>query len=145
MTDSPNFRLFVIGASAGGIEAIRELLSQLPAEFPAPILVVVHVPTDSSGQLDSVLQRSTKMVVQTAVDGAHLLPRHVYVARPNFHLVVNDSHLRLLSGPRENRHRPAIDPLFRSAARVYGPNATGIILSGYLDDGVAGLFRIKEA
>lgn len=82
MPDSRNFRLFVIGASAGGIEAIRELLSQLPAEFPAPILVVIHVPTDSAGQLDSVLQRSTKMVVQTAVDGARLLPRHVYVARP---------------------------------------------------------------
>ncbi|HWR17747.1 MAG TPA: chemotaxis protein CheB, partial [Terriglobales bacterium] len=142
---SPNDRLFVIGGSAGAIEALRQLLSALPRSFPSPILVVIHTPLDSPGQLSYVFQRDSKLVVRPATDGVHMKPGTVYVAPPNYHLTVRDGHIRLVTGPVENRHRPAIDPLFRSAAREYGSAAAGIVLSGYLDDGSIGLWSIKEA
>jgi two-component system, chemotaxis family, protein-glutamate methylesterase/glutaminase len=141
--NSNNNHVFVIGASAGGIETVRELLHLLPPDFPAPILLVIHTAADAPGLLARVLQRETKLLVLNAVDGAKLQPSRLYVAPPNFHLVIEADRMRLLKGPVENRHRPAIDPLFRSAARSLGPAAVGIILSGYLDDGCAGLFRIK--
>lgn len=138
-------RVFVIGGSAGSIEALRELLSLLPQDFPAPILAVVHTPIDSPGNLPQVLARRSNLLVYNALDGARLRPAHVYMAPPGFHLQIEDGRMRLRGGPTENRHRPAVDPLFRSAARWYGPAAVGIVLSGYLDDGSAGLFRIKQA
>ncbi len=138
-------RVFVIGGSAGSIEALRELFSELPEEFPAPILTVVHTSVDSPGNMPQVLSRRSHMPIFNAVDGAPLKNGYIYVAPPGFHLLVEDHRMRLLGGPTENRHRPAIDPLFRSAAQVYGPGAVGIVLSGYLDDGSAGVFRIKEA
>lgn len=138
-------RVFVIGGSAGAIEALRKLFSHLPEDFPAPILVVVHTPPDSPGALPQVVARRSRLLVHNAIDGAPLQPAHVYMAPPGFHLQVEDGRMRLRGGPTENRHRPAIDPLFRSAAHWYGPAAVGIILSGYLDDGSGGLFRIKQA
>ncbi len=138
-------RVFVIGGSAGAIEATRDILARLPSEFPSPILVVIHTAPDSPGLLATVLQRSTRLLVQNALDGKQLRPGHVYVAPPGKHLVVEDGSVRVIAGPVENGHRPAIDPLFRSAAREYGTRAVGVILSGYLDDGCSGMYRIKEA
>jgi two-component system chemotaxis response regulator CheB len=137
--------VFVIGGSAGSIEAMRELLALLPGDFPAPILVVIHTPNDAPGLLASVLQRDSRMPVLHASDDARLLPAHVYVAPPNYHLLLERGRMCLTNGPTENRCRPAIDPLFRSAAHAYGPDVVGIVLSGYLDDGSIGLYRIKQA
>jgi two-component system, chemotaxis family, protein-glutamate methylesterase/glutaminase len=138
-------RIFVIGASAGGMEACRELFSLLPRNFPSPILLVIHTPEGAPGLMAAVLQRASRMTVINAREGESLLPAHVYVAPPNYHLQVTPGRMQLVNGPSENRHRPAIDLLFRSAALSYGPAAVGIILSGYLDDGSAGLFRVKQA
>ena len=143
-SDLPNKRVFVIGGSAGSIEALRNLLLALPRDFPAPILVVIHTPVDASGQLSWVFQRDSKLVVLAAANGEALKPAHVYIAPRNCHLTVENGEIRLLSGPLENRHRPAIDPLFRSAALEYGPAVVGIILSGYLDDGSLGLYEVKN-
>jgi two-component system chemotaxis response regulator CheB len=140
-----NGRVFVIGASAGGVETIRELLRLLPQDFPAPILVVIHTSADSPGLLARVLQRDSRLLVVNAEDGQRVQASRVYVAPPNFHLLLQGDRMRLMNGPVENRHRPAIDPFFRSAAKSLGPAAVGVILSGYLDDGCAGLFRIKTA
>src|SRR3954466_5401247 len=137
-------RVFVIGGSAGSIEAMRELLSMLPVDFPAPVCVVIHTPNDAPGLLAKVLQRHTQMLVVNATDNAPLRSGRVYVAPPNYHLLIERGKVRLSVGPTENRHRPAIDPLFRSAARSYGPETVGIVLSGYLDDGSIGLYRIKQ-
>ena len=142
---SPETRIFAIGASAGGIEALRKLLSLLPRDFPAAILGVVHTPVDAPGQLHLVFQRESKLTVMTAADGDRIRASYVYIAPPGHHLTVQDGRIRLLRGPLENRHRPAIDPLFRSVAHEYGPAGVGIILSGYLDDGSIGLFHIAKA
>jgi len=138
-------RVFLIGGSSGAIEATRSLLGKLPRDFPCPILVVIHTGPESPGLLPKVLQRCTSLIVQTAENQAKPLPGHVYVAPPDLHLTVQNRAMLLMPGPVENRHRPAIDPLFRSAARYYGPRAVGIILSGYLDDGCAGLYRVKQS
>jgi two-component system, chemotaxis family, protein-glutamate methylesterase/glutaminase len=140
-----NRRVFVLGASAGGIETMRELLRLLPQDFPAPILLVIHTPADSPGLLAKVLQRESRMLVVNAEDGRKIQGARVYVAPPNFHLLLQGDRMRLMNGPVENRHRPAIDPLFRTAAKTLGAATVGMILSGYLDDGCAGLFRIKTA
>ena len=144
-TKSLNNRVFVIGASAGGIETMLELLRLLPQDFPAPILLVIHTAMNSPGLLARVLQRESGVLVVNAKNGKKIQSSHIYVAPPNFHLVVEGDRVRLMNGTVENRHRPAIDPLFRSAARSLGSTAVGVILSGYLDDGCAGLLRIKAA
>jgi two-component system chemotaxis response regulator CheB len=137
-------RLVVIGASAGGIEAVRTILAGLPDDFPAPLCVVLHIAPQSPGVLDQILGRASAIPVENARSGGLLRPGRVYVAPPDHHLLVEPGRLRLTRGPRENRFRPAIDPLFRSAAQVYGPGAIGVILTGNLDDGTAGLWTIKQ-
>jgi len=139
-----NRHLVVIGASAGGIDALREFVVQLPANFPAPIAVVLHTSPQSPGVLPEILVRSGPLPALTPRSGERLKPGRIYVAPPDFHLLVEPGRLRVTNGPRENRFRPAIDPLFRSAAQVYGPGAIGVILTGNLDDGVAGLWTIKQ-
>jgi two-component system chemotaxis response regulator CheB len=136
--------LVVIGASAGGVEALRTLASMLPADFPAPICVVVHTSAHAPGVLDAILTRAGALTATNAVNGERLQPGHIYVAPPDFHLVIEPGILRVTKGPRENRFRPAIDPLFRSAGQVYGPGAIGVILTGSLDDGTDGLWAIKQ-
>jgi two-component system chemotaxis response regulator CheB len=137
-------QLVVIGASAGGIEALRTIAAGLPADFPAPICVVVHTAPQSPGVLDAIISRAGVLRATNAISGERLKPGHIYVAPPDFHLVVEPGLVRVTKGPRENRFRPAIDPLFRSAAQVYGPGAIGVILTGSLDDGVDGLAAIKQ-
>ena len=137
-------RIVVIGASAGGIAAIRTIVADLPATFPVPICVVVHMSPDSPGILDQILDRAGELPATAARNGERIRSGHIYVAPPDSHLVLEPGVLRLTKGPKENRFRPAIDPLFRSAAQVYGPAATGVVLTGHLDDGTAGLWAIRQ-
>ena len=136
--------IVVIGASAGGVEALRELVAGLPADFPAPICVVLHTSPQAPGVLDAILSRAGVVAARNARDRERLEARHIYVAPPDCHLLIEPGVVRVTKGPRENRFRPAIDPLFRSAAQVYGPAAIGVVLTGNLDDGTAGLWTIKQ-
>jgi two-component system chemotaxis response regulator CheB len=137
-------RIVVIGASAGALDALRVVVPALPADFPAPICVVVHTSPQSPGVLGAILARAGALPAANAADGERLRPGRIYVAPPDFHLTVEPGRARVTRGPRENSFRPAIDPLFRSAAQVFGPGAIGVILTGNLDDGVAGLWAIKQ-
>src|SRR4051812_14362624 len=137
-------RLVVVGASAGGIDALSRLAAGLPADFPAAVCVVLHTSAQSPGVLDGILNRAGKLPAHAIKGGERPQPGHIYVAPPDQHLIVEPNRLRLTKGPRENRFRPAIDPLFRSAAQVYGPAAVGVLLTGNLDDGTAGLAAIKQ-
>lgn len=136
--------LIVIGTSAGGVEALSKLVSQLPSDFHAAILIAMHTSTGES-QLPRILARKGKLRVIHADDGVKIEQGTVYVARPNSHLMVEDGRLRSTLGPRRNGHRPSINALFESAAQEWGPRVTGVILSGALDDGTLGLLRIKQA
>ncbi|MFN8607130.1 MAG: chemotaxis protein CheB [Vulcanimicrobiota bacterium] len=135
----------VVGASLGGIEALGEMLPCLPIDFPAPILLVVHTSSSGGGvYLSRVLRRVCSLPVLEARDGEKLQPGRVYVPPSDHHLLVQDGMLRVSHGPRENGFRPAIDPLFRSAA-FYGRNlCVGVVLSGLLDDGAGGLLAIRQ-
>jgi two-component system, chemotaxis family, protein-glutamate methylesterase/glutaminase len=137
-------QIVVVGASSGGIEALRELVAHLPADFPAPICVVLHTSPESPGVLGDILTRAGSLPAANARNGERLQPGRIYVAPPDFHLIVEPGVLRVTKGPRENRFRPAADPLFRSAAQVFGPAAIGVIITGSLDDGTAGLWAVKQ-
>jgi two-component system, chemotaxis family, protein-glutamate methylesterase/glutaminase len=136
--------IIVIGASAGGFEAIKKLVSHLPAEIDASIFIVWHMAAELTGVLPNVLNKLSKIPAAHAVDMEPIVPNRIYVARPDWHLVVENERVRVTRGPKENRFRPAVDPLFRSAAYAYGPRVIGVVLSGALDDGTAGLWTIKH-
>ena len=136
--------IIVVGGSAGGVEALKTLVTSLPSDLRAAVLVVLHIPPGSPGRLPEILQRHADVCVAWAQDGQVIECGRVYIAPPDRHLVVDDGHLRLTRAPRENHTRPAIDPLFRSAALAYGPRVIGVILSGRLDDGTSGLWAVKE-
>jgi two-component system chemotaxis response regulator CheB len=143
-TARPGHPIIVIGASAGGVEALTRLVAALPPDFPAAILVVLHVPPHGDTALPQILSRRGPLPARHAEDGEPIRPGTIYVAPPNRHLLVRDGAIRLSLGPTENGHRPGIDPLFRTAARAYGPRVVGVVLSGMLDDGSAGLVTIKQ-
>ena len=136
--------LVVIGASAGGLHALLDIVEGLPASLRTPIVIVVHTKAEGDSLLPRILSRTSRLPVQFAVDGA-IKHGTIYVAPPNVHVLITKDGIRLHSGPRENGFRPAVDPLFRTAARVYGPRVMGIILSGALDDGTYGLQLLKDA
>jgi two-component system chemotaxis response regulator CheB len=133
-----------LGASAGGLEPLRTVVRDLPADLPAAVLIVVHVSSASPSALPAILGRVSALPVAPASDGDALKAGHILVATPDHHLMVGDGRVAVARGPRENGHRPAIDLLFRSAARAYGPACCGVILSGSRDDGAAGLGEIKQ-
>jgi len=137
-------RIVVIGTSAGGTKALPALVGGLPGEFAAPVCIVMHISPLFPCVLDAILDRAGPLRAVVATDGEHPRPGRIYVAPPDYHLIVEPNLLRLTKGPRENRFRPAIDPLFRSAARAYGPATVGVILTGNLDDGTAGLRAVKQ-
>ncbi len=136
--------IVVIGASAGGVEALRSLVHDLPPKLAAAIFVVVHFPANYSSILPEILTRSGPLPARHARDGERIEPGRIYVAPPDHHLLLHRGCMRLSHGPHENAHRPAVDPLFRTAARAYGPRVIGVVLTGNLDDGTAGLGDIKE-
>ena len=129
--------LVVVGASAGGVEPLKEILGSLPSDLPAAVAVVLHVPASGS-RLPQILNRDGGLRATHAVDGEPLLAGRIYVAPPDNHLLVRDSRCVVVRGPRENGLRPAIDPLFRSAALSFGSRTVAVVLSGARDDGVAG-------
>ena len=136
--------IIVIGASAGGFEALKKLVAGLPKDFRASIFVVWHMSPDVRGVLPQVLNRFGTVPAANAADGEAIEPNRIYVAPPDRHLLVEEGRVRVTRGPKENRFRPAVDPLFRSAAYAYGRQVIGVILSGALDDGTAGLWTIKQ-
>jgi len=140
-----NFDVIAIGASAGGVGSLQRLVEHIPAEFPAAILIALHLPDGIRTMLPGILTRAGNLPATEAVNGEPILPRHIYVAPAGFHLTVQPGRLIVNRGAREHGVRPAIDPLFRSAAVAYGSRAIGIVLSGLLDDGTVGLREIKRA
>lgn len=135
-------RVIAIGASAGGVEALRAVVAGLPPDLPAAVLVVLHIPSRAPSALPGILDRAGPLPALPARHGALIQPGMIYVAPADHHLLIRDGHLGLSAGPTENGHRPAIDPLFRSAAVAFGAGTIGVVLSGARDDGTAGLTEI---
>jgi two-component system, chemotaxis family, protein-glutamate methylesterase/glutaminase len=136
--------LVVVGASAGGVGTLEGLVGRLPANLGVAVLVVLHVPSSGMSVLSEILHRACVLDVRRAQDGMALERSEILVAPTDHHLLVEGATVRLSRGPLVNGHRPAVDPLFETAARGYGPRAMGVLLSGTLDDGVAGLGAIKQ-
>jgi two-component system, chemotaxis family, protein-glutamate methylesterase/glutaminase len=136
--------IVVVAASAGGLEPLRTLLAALPADLPASVLVVLHIPATGGRILPRILDRSGVLPAAAGVNGEPLRPGRVYVAPPDLHLLVADGLVRTSRGPRQNGVRPAADPLFRSAALYGGPRTIGVVLSGTLDDGALGAATVEQ-
>jgi two-component system chemotaxis response regulator CheB len=136
--------IIVIGSSTGGIEALPQVIGSLPKDLPASVFVVQHIAPSSKGYLAKILDRTSQLRVVEATDNEKIQRGHVYVAPPDLHLLIKDHHIRVVRGPKENRVRPAIDPLFRTAAVNHGSRVIGVVLTGALNDGTAGLIAIKQ-
>jgi two-component system chemotaxis response regulator CheB len=135
--------IIVIGASAGGFEALKKLVGGLPENLAASVFIVWHLPANAHGILPSVLEKESPLPAAHGVDGEEIKTGRIYVAPPDHHLLIEENRVRVTKGPKENRFRPAVDTLFRSAAYACGVRVIGVILSGALDDGTAGLWTIK--
>ena len=136
--------IVVVGGSLGAIDPLKEIVAALPADFAAAVFVVIHLPIEADGYLPKALARAGVLDARHAVDGEPIRRGRIYVAPPNYHLTVERHTVRVLKGPRENRHRPAIDPLFRTASRVYGAAVMAVVLSGNLDDGSLGMMAVRS-
>jgi len=134
----------VIGASAGGVQALSALVADLPGDLPAAVFIVLHISANAPSLLPAILGRESKLPVAHAVDGEPILRGRVYVAPPDQHLIIEDGLVKLVHGPKENLHRPAIDTLFRSAARFAGTRVIGVVLTGARDDGKVGMRAVKQ-
>ena len=131
-------RALAVGTSAGGVEALTHLVAALPADFPAPVLVVLHVPAFSASNLPAILDRVGPLTARHAQDGEPLAAGGIYVAPPDVHLLAEREEMRLVQSAPEHNHRPAIDPLFRSVAEAFGAGSIALVLTGALNDGAAG-------
>ncbi|HYD53682.1 MAG TPA: chemotaxis protein CheB, partial [Gemmatimonadaceae bacterium] len=139
-----NRDIIVIGASAGGVEAVSQLVAELPADLPAAVFVTLHFPRNSTSMLPRILTRAGPLEAVHPTDQEPIRAGRIYVAPPDYHLIVGRGHVHLVRGPTENGNRPAVDPMFRSAAVAFGPRVIGVVLSGNLDDGTAGLYSIRR-
>jgi len=139
----PQHDIIVIGASAGGVEALTQLVAALPENLPAAVFIVLHIPAEGTSVLPRILNRAGPLHAVHPIDGQAIQKGHLYVAPPDQHLLLKPGYIHLTRGPRENGHRPAVDPLFRSAARAYASRVIGVVLSGALDDGTAGMVAVK--
>ncbi|MGR4863942.1 chemotaxis protein CheB [Caulobacter sp. LARHSG274] len=137
--------IIVIGASAGGVEALRRLCATLPGDLPAAVLVVQHLSPSGRSVLPQLLAKAGRLPAATPADGERLAMGRIYVAGPDHHLLLRPGHVLMRRGPYENRTRPAVNALFRSAAVAYGGRVIGVVLTGLLDDGTDGLIAIKAA
>jgi two-component system chemotaxis response regulator CheB len=135
--------IVVIGASAGGLVALQHVLQNLGPDFPGSVFIIMHI--GPGNRLTRVLERATALPLATAQDGEMITAGRILLAPPDHHLLLNGNRILLSRGPKQNGHRPAIDPLFASAARNYGKRVVGVVLSGMRDDGSAGLLKIKQA
>lgn len=140
----PKRDIVVIGASAGGVEALQHLAGHLPRDFPGSIFVVLHVSPRSKSLLPQLLSRAGPLPAVHPVDGATIEPGRIYVAPPDHHLVIERDHVHLSMGPKEQHHRPCINVTFRSAALAYGDRVVAVVLTGELDDGTAGLWEVSR-
>jgi two-component system chemotaxis response regulator CheB len=136
--------IVVIGCSAGGVRALMALTSALPPDLPASLFVVMHVASDHKSLLPDILSHYGRIPAVLAEEGAPVEAGHVYIAPPDHHLLLDDRRMRLNRGPKENHARPAVDPLFRSAAAQFGDRVVGVVLTGMLYDGTAGLIAVKR-
>ena len=135
--------IVVIGASAGGMEALQKLVERLPANLPAAVFIVWHLSPGARSMLPQILAKAGPLKASHPQDGDPIEHGRIYVAPNDHHMLLEKGYIRVARGPKENRFRPAVDPLFRSAAYVYGPRVIGVVLTGALDDGTAGLWTIK--
>src|SRR5829696_8916114 len=134
----------VVGASAGGVQALIRFVADLPADLPAALFIVLHVSPNIPSLLPGILARASSLRVAHAIDGEAIRHGTIYVAPPDQHLIIEDGHVKLVHGPKEILHRPSIDALFRSAARWAGPRVIGVVLTGARDDGKVGMRAIKQ-
>jgi two-component system chemotaxis response regulator CheB len=143
-TTRPHRDIIVIGASAGGVTALLALAKTLPADFPASIFVVLHVSPDSPSLMPELLNAVSALEARHPQNGETVRPGVIYLAPPDHHLLLEADQVLVTRGPKENRFRPSIDALFRSAAYTYGPRVLGVVLTGYLDDGTSGLWSVQR-
>src|SRR5688500_12382303 len=136
--------IIVVGASAGGITALAQLVKSLPQNFTASVFVVLHIPASSPSNLPAILSRSGLLDAIHPKDGEQVKSGRIYVASPDHHMLLEGNRVLMKKGPEENRFRPSIDALFRSAAYTYGPRVIGVVLSGLLNDGTSGLWSVKR-
>lgn len=136
--------VIVVGASAGGVEPLQAMVQRLPTDLPAAVFVTMHVAPRTTSLLPEILNRAGTLVAEHPVDGAPIENGRIYVAPPDHHLVIERDHLHLTCGPKEQHHRPSINVMFRSAALAYGSRVAGVLLSGEMDDGTAGLWEIER-
>jgi two-component system chemotaxis response regulator CheB len=137
--------IICIGASAGGVEALQQVVAGIPSDLAASVFVVMHIPPFQESRLAEILQNSGPLPASAARDGERFVKGRIYVAAPDHHLLLERGKMSVIKGPKENRFRPAIDPLFRSAAQHYPTRCIGVLLSGMLDDGTAGLWALKRS
>lgn len=140
----PGHDIIVVGTSAGGVEALIKLVAGLPKDLPAAIFIVIHFPASGKSILPDILNREGPLHTAQAQDSEAIEYGRIYLAPPDYHLLVKHGYIRLVQGPKENSARPAVDPLFRTAAKAYKSRVVGVVLSGTLDDGTAGLIDVKK-
>jgi two-component system, chemotaxis family, protein-glutamate methylesterase/glutaminase len=140
----PERDIIVVAASAGGVETLQTLVHGLPGNFPGSMFITLHFPPHGYSVLPKILSRAGPVPAVHASDGESIVPGRIYIAPPDYHLLFSGSGVRLVRGPNENGHRPAADPMFRSAALTFGPRVIGVVLTGNLDDGTAGLAAVKR-